>query len=216
MPLQITSLLLLLATACVAAVAEGKDIKGFEPSGLFWVDPGMAASLVSALPTLPGPVAPLNLPDMKPIPDDVHYLTIPNEVGGTPYVPFATLPDNVFAPQSDPAVTLTKNVAPAKKENVKEEADELKVLGLDGIERVVVRWGFQDKALLTDVRIEAPAPRKGIVACLEQSAFRKDHLEQQGGQEGEAQIRSDSDALTVDHAGRTACGYTEYDPGKQN
>ncbi|MGC8639800.1 MAG: hypothetical protein ACP5XB_08005 [Isosphaeraceae bacterium] len=162
--------------AYAAAVAEGKDIKGFEPSGLFWVDPGMVASLVSVVPAMPGPAAPLNLPDMKPIPDDVHYLTIPNEVDGTPYVPFATLPDDVFAPEVDPAVTLTKNVTPAKKAAVKEEVDELKALGLDGIKRIVVRWGFQDKALLTDVRIEAPAPRKGVVACLEPPAFRKDHL----------------------------------------
>ena len=52
----------------------------------------------------------------------------------------------------------------------------LEDLGLDGIKRVVGRWGFQDKALLTDVRVEAPAPRKGLVAWLDQPAFRKDLL----------------------------------------
>jgi hypothetical protein len=47
---------------------------------------------------------------------------------------------------------------------------------LAGIKRIVGRWGFQGKALLTDVRVEAPAPRKGIVACLDQPAFHKDQL----------------------------------------
>jgi hypothetical protein len=160
--------------AYVAAVAEGKDIKGFEASGLFWIDPGMGASFVSAIPAMPGPVAPLNLPELKPIsPDDVPpLLYIPNEADGTP-IPM-TLPADVFAPEVDSAVTLARNVALAKEK--KEEADELKMLGLDGIKRIVVRWGFQGKALLTDVRIEAPAPRKGIVACLEQPTFRKDQL----------------------------------------
>ena len=50
------------------------------------------------------------------------------------------------------------------------------MLGLDGVKRIVGRWGFQGKALLTDVRIEAPVPRKGLVAWLDQPAFDKDHL----------------------------------------
>ena len=49
-------------------------------------------------------------------------------------------------------------------------------LGLDGIKRIVVRYGFQGKALLTDICIEAPAPRKGLVGWLDQPGFRKDRL----------------------------------------
>lgn len=50
------------------------------------------------------------------------------------------------------------------------------MLGLDGVKRIVGRWGFQGKALLTDVRLEAPVPRKGLVAWLDQPAFDKDQL----------------------------------------
>jgi hypothetical protein len=59
---------------------------------------------------------------------------------------------------------------------VKKKADPIEMLGLDGVKRIVGRWGFQGKALLTDVRIEAPVPRKGLVAWLDQPAFDKDHL----------------------------------------
>jgi hypothetical protein len=54
--------------------------------------------------------------------------------------------------------------------------DELKLLGLDQVKRLVGRWGFQGKALLCDVRIEIPAPRKGLAALLDQPSFRKDRL----------------------------------------
>jgi len=53
---------------------------------------------------------------------------------------------------------------------------QVELVGLDGIKRIAGRWGFQGKALLTDVRVEAPAPRKGLVAWLDQPAFRKDRL----------------------------------------
>ena len=39
-----------------------------------------------------------------------------------------------------------------KKQDV---AETVKSLGLDGVTRVVGRWGFQGKAMLTDVRVEA-------------------------------------------------------------
>jgi hypothetical protein len=54
--------------------------------------------------------------------------------------------------------------------------DPAPALGLDGIKRVVGRWGFHGKALWTDVRIEAPAPRKGLLALLDGPTFRKDRL----------------------------------------
>jgi hypothetical protein len=41
-------------------------------------------------------------------------------------------------------------------------------LGLDGIKRVDLRWGFQDDALMGVYRVVAPAPRKGALALLDQ------------------------------------------------
>ncbi len=55
-------------------------------------------------------------------------------------------------------------------------AEKIEELGFNEIKRTVGRWGFQDKALVADVRIEAPAPRKGAIACLDQPAFRTDRL----------------------------------------
>lgn len=49
-------------------------------------------------------------------------------------------------------------------------------LASDGIKRVVGRWGFQGKALVTDLRVETIPPPKGIVGLLDQPGFRKDRL----------------------------------------
>src|SRR5262249_11269593 len=40
-------------------------------------------------------------------------------------------------------------------------------LGLDGLKRIDVRWGFQDKALASVTRIVAPTPRRGLLAMLD-------------------------------------------------
>lgn len=55
-------------------------------------------------------------------------------------------------------------------------ADPAKALGLDGITRVVGRWGFHGKGLLTAIRVEAPAPRKGLAGLLDGTTFHKDRL----------------------------------------
>ncbi|WP_165251037.1 DUF1559 domain-containing protein [Paludisphaera soli] len=44
-------------------------------------------------------------------------------------------------------------------------------LGLDGIKRMDFRWGFQGEALVTIGRIAAPAPRRGVLAMLDQPEF---------------------------------------------
>ncbi len=44
------------------------------------------------------------------------------------------------------------------------------------MKRIVGRWGFQGKAILTDVRIVAPSPRKGLVAWFDQPAFDQNDL----------------------------------------
>ena len=158
--------------AYASAIAEGRDIKGFEANGLLLVDPIMAEFLISATGSLPGQIAAPNLPEAKFIsPSDAPpQLMLPHADSVNP----ADLPDDVFGPPVDSALILAGNVPPARKD--KEESDPLKALGLDGIKRIVVRWGFQDKALLTILRIEAPAPRSGLLACLDQPAFRKNGL----------------------------------------
>jgi prepilin-type processing-associated H-X9-DG protein len=49
-------------------------------------------------------------------------------------------------------------------------------LGLDGVQRVDLRWGFQDRALTTVVRVLAPGPRRGLLTLLDQRPFGKDSL----------------------------------------
>lgn len=51
-----------------------------------------------------------------------------------------------------------------------------KPAALEQLGRVCGRWGFQDRALVMDVHIEIPAPRKGTLAILDQPAFRRDQI----------------------------------------
>ncbi|SIO19674.1 hypothetical protein SAMN05444166_2936 [Singulisphaera sp. GP187] len=102
--------------------------------------------------------------------------TPPNALASPP-----PLPDELLKPQDagrDPAVSKTGTIAgPTSQEKTKDPVSTAKaLLGLDGITRVVGRWGFQDKAFLTAVRVEAPAPRRGLMAMLNQAGFRKDRL----------------------------------------
>ena len=41
-------------------------------------------------------------------------------------------------------------------------------LGLDGINRVESRWGIQDKGLVIAVAVQAPRPRRGVLALFDQ------------------------------------------------
>ena len=114
----------------IAAMAEGREIAGFEANGLLFIEAptgellgALAQPKITALPGLPLPI------------------------------PLARLAGPEQA-----------------------QLDELKRLGLDGITRVVGRWGFHGKALLTDIRVEAPAPRKGLASLLDGTSFRKDRL----------------------------------------
>jgi Protein of unknown function (DUF1559) len=49
-------------------------------------------------------------------------------------------------------------------------------LGLDGLERITVQWGFEGAAMVTRVRLTAPVPRRGALALLDQPAFNLDTL----------------------------------------
>jgi hypothetical protein len=44
-------------------------------------------------------------------------------------------------------------------------------LGLDGLKRIELRWGFDDDALSSVLRVVAPAPRRGVLALLDQPTF---------------------------------------------
>jgi hypothetical protein len=50
-------------------------------------------------------------------------------------------------------------------------SSELTPLGLGGLKRVELRWGFNQNALLGILRIVAPAPRAGVLALLDQPSF---------------------------------------------
>ncbi len=53
----------------------------------------------------------------------------------------------------------------------------LATLGLDGLKRIELRWGFQGDALLSVLRLVAPAPRRGVLALLDQPTFGKTALD---------------------------------------
>jgi hypothetical protein len=54
--------------------------------------------------------------------------------------------------------------------------EEARKAGLDGVERIETSWGFQDEALVSHLRIVAPAPRRGIVALIDQPTFSVDTM----------------------------------------
>jgi hypothetical protein len=136
--------------AFLSARAEGKDLKGFEASGLWFVettgDLG-AIMLLGGLELAAGAVVPQLAFPAGPAKDE-------KTVGAD-------------AEEANDAV----EAAPAA-------VDELARArrALDGIKRVVGRWGFQDKSLLSDIRIEAPAPRQASAAWLDHPAFRSDRV----------------------------------------
>jgi hypothetical protein len=43
--------------------------------------------------------------------------------------------------------------------------------GLDGLKRIELEWGFQDDALYSVLRVVGPAPRRGLLAFLDQPTF---------------------------------------------
>jgi hypothetical protein len=195
----------------ISALAQGKDIKGFESDGLFFIDSGSNTSLfgrvsdsLDALTILGAGAGSMPMPadfglDAVPAPPPQVPAAV---VGGIPAAtpraevtppPAADAPRSEFQPTALPPLTALDDLPPPpirpgslstpeipQRPNpddvAKKEPDPAEILGLKGIKRIVGRWGFQGKALMTDVRIEAPAPRKGLVAWIDQPAFRKDRL----------------------------------------
>ena len=52
-----------------------------------------------------------------------------------------------------------------------EMPQEAKDLGLDGIERVELLWGFEDEAIRSELRVVAPEPREGLLTLIDQPTF---------------------------------------------
>jgi prepilin-type processing-associated H-X9-DG protein len=53
---------------------------------------------------------------------------------------------------------------------------DAKAMGLDGVKRLDFRWGFQNEALVSNLRVIAPKPRKGVLALFDQPTFGKAKL----------------------------------------
>ena len=111
----------------VLAVAEGKDLKGFEADGLFFIGPDDDRGLFRWVVGL-----------------DVQ------DSGATTGHPSQA--------EDDPAKTARDNAAHERIAGTNEEGkhflEQVEALGFNRLKRVVGRWGFQDGALLADVRIE--------------------------------------------------------------
>jgi len=145
-------------------------------------------TLVSAPPVLPGDVKTLpSRPESHlakfataDVPSKPPVAEAPPKIALMPPPPLPAPraePSGQMPAPPDPAVSKTGIVAGSKPDLTKvKEVNIAKSLGLDGVSRVVGRWGFQGKALLTDVRVEAPAPHRGVVGIFDQPSFRKDRL----------------------------------------
>ncbi len=106
----------------VAALAEGGDLTGFEPDGMFFVESR-------------NPLGKGVLSDLR---DRFEFL-------------------------------------PGTKEKAS-EFDVFDALDISRARRIVGRWGFRSKSLVTDIRFEAPAPWSGLLGLLKPAGFRKDRL----------------------------------------
>lgn len=53
---------------------------------------------------------------------------------------------------------------------------QLAPLGIESLRRIDLRWGVQNEAVVTDLRLIAPSPRKGIFAIFDQPTFNNKSL----------------------------------------
>jgi hypothetical protein len=181
----------------ISALAEGKDLKGFEANGLFFVEHkiGTVGSMVvlEVVATAGELVAATAMEILSSV---VWGPDVPNPGPKSVTTPSAKKDDQVAVAtgtrpkETSPKVATKAGDRSAKAAQAKDgqpgaidRADDLvqsdiievsKELGMDGLQRIVGRWGFQGKALLSDVRVEIPSPRRALPALLDQPAFRKD------------------------------------------
>ncbi len=171
-----------------AALAEGKDLKGFEPAGLFFIGPDSDRGLVPALAAIfdvPIKTAPLAsksarnaTPAQKTLDNDLRRAAL--EVSELPPVFTERDLDLMKLDRAGEEANENRPAPPEPGElphdvfaQARERTDPD---GIESIRQVAIRFGFQGRAFLTDVRIEAPAPRYGLVALIDQPTFRTDQL----------------------------------------
>ena len=215
----------------VAAMAEGKDIAGFEPNGLFFIELGEDGGLfkglieggfdpsslnmfsvlelfskltgagsprstssltpekIDELRILDSPNQPPGLPDASgalppdgpppapavPQPPDGPPPTPAPSPDGIPPVPLPS-PDPRFAVEADAELASIRERILATVKPERKPMDTSALVGLKGVTRILGRWGFEGKGLVTDVRLETHGPRTGLVGLLDQPSFRKDQL----------------------------------------
>jgi hypothetical protein len=145
------------------------DVKFIPPGPAQPVPP---SSKQPAAAVAPGPAAPLGgLPAAPPLASIVAAAApAPTDARGAGAPP---------PPPLDAAVGKAKAATEDDADKPAEPEAGLDLEGLmalDGITRVIGRWGFQGKGLVTDVRVEALAPRQGLLALIDQPGFRKDAL----------------------------------------
>ncbi len=129
------------------------------------VPPAPAAPAPAAPATVapPGRVEPLTLPPARYAHDDVQYLA-PSRADGpkpAPAAPAKLTRVEVPKPPEPPMPPAGAAAIPAPPEEAKAPGARL---GLDGVGRIVGRWGFAGKALVSDFRVDLAAPRKGVLA----------------------------------------------------
>ena len=163
-------------------VALVKAEVDFEPDGLFFAERkalGAVAALSAAGPAEAVEFKALDLPAAKYPNDDVKYLAPPAPTGPQPAPAPKVHAPAPQAPPAAPAPAIPEHAPdkdrPAAPPEVRAGAEPAAET-LEGVERVEGRWGFRGKALAGDVRVVAPAPRKGWAALADQPAFRKDRL----------------------------------------
>jgi hypothetical protein len=173
----------------VAACSEGNDLKGFEAAGLYFVGPdtnqGLLIAFAESDPSH-GSQAEMGAqgrenatPSYLPAPIDEEIRRAGASVDPLP--PVLTEKDAEFmnGPQTSANASL-KGESSSKPDAADDEMafwrKGVKALGLDGIRRIAGRYGFQDRAFVNDLRVEAPSPRQGLTGWLDQPRFRSDRL----------------------------------------
>jgi hypothetical protein len=161
----------------LSAKAEGTDLKGFEPTCLFFVEPDAVQQSLAFLWNSVDAVDRLGLRKVPNAKTEDGIVAAP-EAKGRDELPKEFMPPTRADqnPKRDAAVDQAVSTATIKPPTTNPAKDLTKVLGLKRAPRVLGRWGFQGKALLMDVLIESPAPREGIARLLDQPGIRKDSL----------------------------------------
>jgi hypothetical protein len=175
-----------------AARAERNELEGFEPAGLFFVSPTGDKGLITALlgigekfdaQTAQSAPTESRRADTSPDPSpklDEEIRKVTDEAESLPPV-FTEEELEFLKPEkvsAKPSPEIKRPVQPAQNDenDIGFNSAQIEAIGFNGLNRVVGRFGFQGEAFVTDLRIEAPSPRKGINAWFDQPTFHKYQL----------------------------------------